>query len=86
MREWSLKTIICLSRSQNTLRGNDQYKGATLFLEGKSISSRKKKEEHSLQQDKRASWFIKGSLILPISDTECLMNDHLKLYDETENL
>jgi len=35
MREWHLKTIICLSRWQSTLRGNDQYKGAILCLEGK---------------------------------------------------
>jgi len=32
MREWSFKTIICLSRWYSTLGGNDQYKGATLYL------------------------------------------------------
>ena len=37
MRDWSLKTIICLSRWQSTLEGNDQYKGATLCLEGKIL-------------------------------------------------
>jgi hypothetical protein len=46
-----------------------------LCLEGKSIPSRKKKEkkreEHFLQQDKGALWFIKGSLILLASDTKC---------------
>jgi hypothetical protein len=50
-----------------------------LYLEGKLIPSRKKKEkgkkrkkkEHFLQQDKGALWFIKGSLILSASDTEC---------------
>jgi hypothetical protein len=36
----------------------------------KSIPSRKK-DEHFLQQDKGASWFIKGSLILLASDNEC---------------
>jgi hypothetical protein len=32
MREWSFKTIICLSRWQGTLGGNDQCKGAILCL------------------------------------------------------
>ena len=45
MREWSLNIIICLSSRQNTLRGNDQYKGATLCLKGKSIPSRKKEKK-----------------------------------------
>ena len=85
MREWSLKTIICLSCWHNTLKGNDQYKGATLCLKGKLILSRKK-EETFLQQGKGVLWFIKGSLILPINNTKCLMNDPLKLYGEIENL
>jgi len=36
MREWSFKTIICLTCWQSTLGGNDQYKGATLCLEEKN--------------------------------------------------
>jgi len=43
MREWSLKIIICLSCWHSILRGNGQYKGATLCLEGKSIPSRKRR-------------------------------------------
>jgi hypothetical protein len=39
MREWPLKTIICLSYWQSTLRGNDQYKGAPLCLEGKILEN-----------------------------------------------
>jgi len=65
-----LKTIIWQSCWQSTPRDNDQYKGATLCLEKKSIPSRKR-DEHFLQQDKGASWFIKGSLILSASDNEC---------------
>jgi hypothetical protein len=45
MREWSLKTIIFMSRRQSTPRGNGQYKEATLCSEGISILFRKKKEE-----------------------------------------
>jgi len=52
------------------LGSNNQYKGVTLCLEEKSIPSRKR-DEHFLQQDKKASWFIKGSLILSASDNEC---------------
>jgi hypothetical protein len=71
MREWSLKTIIFLSRRQSTPRGNGQYKGATLCSEGISIFLEKKeREEHFIQEDKGAFWFTKGSLILSISDTE----------------
>jgi hypothetical protein len=65
-----LKTIIWQSCWQSTPRDNDQYKGATLCLEEKSIPSRKR-DEHFLQQDKGASWFIKSSLILSASDNEC---------------
>jgi len=43
MREWSLKTIIFMSRRQSTPRGNGQYKEATLCSEGISILFRKKK-------------------------------------------
>ena len=39
MREWSFKTIICLTRWQSTLGGNDQYKGATLCLEEKILEN-----------------------------------------------
>ena len=68
MGEWPLKTIICLSRWQSTLRGNDQYKGATLCLEEKNS---RKKDGNFLQPDKGASWFTKDSLILSASDIEC---------------
>jgi hypothetical protein len=36
----------------------------------KSIPSRKK-DEHFLQQDKGAFWFIKDSLILSANDNKC---------------
>jgi len=39
MREWSFKTIICLTRWQSTLGGNDQYKGATLCLKEKILEN-----------------------------------------------
>jgi hypothetical protein len=39
MREWPLKTIICLSSWQSTLGGKDQYKGAILCLEGKILEN-----------------------------------------------
>jgi hypothetical protein len=47
MREWLLKTIICLSYWQSTLTGYDQYKGVTLCLEGKILE---KKMEISFNQ------------------------------------
>jgi hypothetical protein len=64
----TLKTIICLSHWQRTLRGNDQYKGATLCLEGKILE---KRDGNFLQPDKGAFWFTKDSLILSTSDIEC---------------
>jgi hypothetical protein len=67
MRDWPLKTIICWSHWQSTLRGNDQYKGATLCLKGKILE---KEMENFLQQDNGAFWFMKDSLILSASDTE----------------
>jgi hypothetical protein len=68
MRKWPLKTIIFLSRWQSTPRGNDQYKGATLCLEGKILE---KEMLISFNKDKGAFWFTKDSFILSASDTEC---------------
>ena len=65
MREWSFKTIICPSRWQSTLGGNEQYKGQHC------IFSSRKREEYFLQQDKGEFWFMKDNLILSASDTEC---------------
>jgi hypothetical protein len=93
MREWSLKIIICLSHWQNTLIDNDQYKGATLYLEGKSIPSREKKKGtfpttrqggivvYKRQLDPFSKWH---RMFLAVR--RGVMNDPLKLFDETENL
>jgi len=54
-KEVLIRTIICLSRWQNTLRGNDPYKEAILCLEGDLISScnEKKLKGNFLQRDNK---------------------------------
>jgi hypothetical protein len=48
-----IRTIICLSHWQSTLRGNNSYKEAILCLEGDLISSgnEKKMKGNFLQRD-----------------------------------
>jgi hypothetical protein len=89
MRDWSLKTIICLSRWQSTLRGNDQYKGATLCLEGKILE---KKMEISFNQargilvyKRQFDPFSKWHWIFLVVKRG-VMSGPLKLFHETENL
>jgi hypothetical protein len=92
MREWSLNIIICLSSRQNTLRGNGQYKGATLCLEGKSIPSRKKERYISYNKTRghfglqKTTWSFHQVTPNVFSGEMGVMNDPLKLYDKTENL
>ena len=52
-KEVLIRTIICLSHWQSTLRGNDPYNEAILCLEGDLISSsnEKKMKENFLQRD-----------------------------------
>jgi hypothetical protein len=89
MREWPLKTIICLSRWQSTLRGNDQYKGATLYLEEKIlekemvISFNQTRGHLGLQ---KTFWSFQQVTPNVLVARRGVMNDPLKLFDKTENL
>jgi len=52
------------------LRAMNSTRGQHYVLKEKSILFRKR-DEHFLRQDKGASWFIKGNLILSTSDNKC---------------
>jgi hypothetical protein len=71
MRKWSLKKPLFGRVVDKThLKAMTSTRGQHYIYKEKSIPSRKR-DEHFLQQDKGASWFIKGSLILLASDNKC---------------
>jgi len=93
MRKWSLKKPlfgrVCW---QSTHKGNDQYKGATLYLEEKNWSDLE--NEMNISYNKTRGHLVYKRLIDPFSKWQWmflkvrrgLMNDPLKLFGETKNL
>jgi len=81
MRDWFFKTIICLSRWHTTLGGNDQYKGATLCLEEMVISFNKTRGHFCF-----TNWSFQQVTPNVFRVRRGVMNNPLKLFDNSENL